>query len=354
MEQPKGFKVKGQEGKVLHLLRTINRLKQATLAWWKALNKSMGELGFTCLCLDSRIFVNKDQSIIIIIYIDNVLFLGTDKQKLLKTKEQFMKRQEYRDLSNAQEFLCMCIRCKDSKIHLDQSAYLQKVIEHFNLQNAKPAPTPLPEGYQPSPVIENTSATLCSKYQQVIGSLLYIMLGTQPDIAFVVIKLSRFASNPTKKHLEKALYICCYLLGTPDYALVYDGPGNGGLLAYANSDWASDPNTRKSTSGYVVKLADAIFSWNMHAQKTIVLLSTEAEYIFLSDTSCQLIWVRNLFSKLSIELAPILLFEDNQGSIFIASNPVQEKHSKHIDLHYHYIRDVVQDGKVELFFVEGT
>jgi len=104
----------------------------------------------------------------------------------------------------------------------------------------------------------------------------------------------------------------------------------------------------------VVKLAGAIFSWNMRTQKTVALSSTEAEYMSLSDTSYQLVWVRNLFSELGIELAPILLFGDNQGSIFITSNPVQEKCSKHIDLRYHYIRDVVQDGKVELFFVEGT
>jgi hypothetical protein len=119
-------------------------------------------------------------------------------------------------------------------------------------------------------------------------------------------------------------------------------------------DWASDPNIRKSTSGYVVKLASAIFSWNMCVQKTVALSSTKAEYISLSDTSRQLVWVRNLFSELGIELAPIPLFGDNQGLIFIASNPIQEKRSKHIDLCYHYIRDVVQDGKVELFFVEGT
>jgi hypothetical protein len=125
-------------------------------------------------------------------------------------------------------------------------------------------------------------------------------------------------------------------------------------LAYADSDWASDPNTRKSTSGYVVKLAGAIFSWNMRAQKTVALSSTEAEYMSLSDTSRQLMWVRNLFTELGIDLAPIPLYGDNQGSIFIASNPVQEKRSKHIDLRYHYIRDVVQNGKVELFFVEGT
>jgi hypothetical protein len=200
MEQPEGFKVKGQEGKVLRLKRAIYGLKQAALAWWKALDKSMGELGFICLHSDSGIFVNKDQSIVIIVYVDDVLFLGADKKKLLKTKEQFMKQWECRDLGDAQEFLRMHIRHKDGKIYLDQSTYLQKVIECFNLQNAKPAPTPLPEGYQPSPAKENASATLCSKYQQVIGSLLYIMLGMQPDIAFVVTKLSQFASNPTEEH----------------------------------------------------------------------------------------------------------------------------------------------------------
>jgi len=73
------------------------------------------------------------------------------------------------------------------------------------------------------------------------------MLGTRLDIAFAVTKLSQFTSNPTEKYLGKALYICHYLLGTSDYALVYDEPGNGGLLAYANSDWASNPNIRKST-----------------------------------------------------------------------------------------------------------
>ena len=91
MEQPEGFKVKGQEGKVLHLKRAIYGLKQATLAWWKALNKSMGELGFTRLRSDSGLFVNKDQSIIVIVYVDDVLFLGADKKKLLKSKELFMK-----------------------------------------------------------------------------------------------------------------------------------------------------------------------------------------------------------------------------------------------------------------------
>src|SRR6266851_3732220 len=94
---------------------------------------------------------------------------------------------------------------------------------------------------------ENASTTLCSKYQQVIVSLLYIMLRTRPNIAFVVTKLLQFTLNPTKKHLGKVLYICHYLLEISDYALVYNGSGNNRLLAYADSDWASNPITRKST-----------------------------------------------------------------------------------------------------------
>ena len=269
-------------------------------------------------------------------------------------KEQFMKWWECRDLGDAQEFLHICIKQKDGKIYLDQTDYLQKVLQRFNLQNAKTAYTPLPEGYQPLPAKSNADASLRSKFQQVIGSLLYIMLGTWPDIAFAVTKLSQFASNPTEEHLNKALYICCYLLGTSDYALVYNGPSNGWLMAYADSDWASDPNTRKSTTGYMVKLAGAIFSWNTRAQKTVALSSTEAEYMSLSDTSRQLVWIRSLFFELGIQLSPIPLYGDNQGSIFLASNPVQEKRSKHIDLRYHYIRDMVQSKQVELFFVEGA
>src|SRR6201996_3091849 len=354
MEQPEGFKLNGQEHKVMRLKRAIYGLKQAALAWWKALDKSMAALGLTRLLSDSGLFVNRDKTIVAIVYVDDVLFLGADKPKLLRVKEQFMKAWECRDLGDAQEFLRMRIQRKGGKIYLDQTAYLQKVLQRFNVQNMKSVPTPLPEGYQPSPNTSDANPALRSKFQQVIGSLLYIMLGTRPDIAFAVTKLSQHAANPTEDHLSRAIYICRYLLGTADYAMVYDGPSNGGLMAYADSDWASDPITRKSTTGYLVKLAGAIFSWNSRAQKTVALSSTEAEYMLLSDTSKQLLWIKSLMSELGINLAPIPLFGDNQGSIFLSSNPVQEKCIKHIDLRYHFIRDTITNKQVELFFIEGA
>jgi hypothetical protein len=109
---------------VMHLKHTIYGLKQAALAWWKALNKSMSQLGFTHLLSDSGIFINKDKSTITIVYVDDVLFLRPNKKDLLHVKEEFMKKWECRDLGKAKEFLHMCIQHKNGRIYLDQTTYL--------------------------------------------------------------------------------------------------------------------------------------------------------------------------------------------------------------------------------------
>ena len=354
MEQPEGFKTPGKENKVMRLKRAIYGLKQAALAWWKALDGSMSTLGCKRLLSDSGLFVNKNKTIVIVVYVDDVLFFGKNKKDIDTLKKRFMKIWECRDLGDSQEFLRMRIKRHKGCILVDQCDYLKKVLQRFNLQNAKAVPTPLPEGYHPMPNKNQSTPDLRSQYQQVIGSLLYIMLGTRPDIAYAVTKLSQYAANPSEEHLSRAYYICRYLAGTPNYALVYNGKGGDGLIGFADSDWASDPITRKSTTGYLVKLANGVICWNSRAQKSIALSSTEAEYMSLGDTCRQIVWIRSLFFELGIKLKPIPLCGDNQGSIFLASNPVQEKRIKHIDLRHHYIREIVRSKQVELFFIEGA
>lgn len=306
MEQPEGFAAKGQEHKVLRLLKALYGLKQGGLAWWKALSKSMNVLGFKRLASDAGIFVCTDKNsgklVIVVVYVDDAIFCGPDKAAVNKNKEAFMKKWECRDLGDVKEFLRMRIIQKDGNISLDQRDYLLKILKRFGMEDAKSAQTPLPAGYYPMANQAPVDPDLRSRYQQVIGSLLYLMLGTRPDIAFAVTKMAQFSVNPSQEHFDKALYICRYLAGTQNYALVFKGNSNEGLYAHTDSDWGSDPNTRKSQTGFFFKLADASISWKSHAQKTIALSSTEAEYMALSDCSRQAMWIKSLLGELGIPM----------------------------------------------------
>src|SRR6202000_1882788 len=221
------------------------------------------------------------------------------------------------------------------------------------MQNSKSAATPLPARYVPTPSVGAPNPEIRSRFQTVIGSLLYLMLGTRPDIAFAVTKLAQHAANPSKEHLERALYIYHYLVGNSKYRLTYDGTSGEGISACTDSDWASDNSTRRSQTGYFVKMAGGLISWTSRAQKTIALSSTEAEYMALSDSSRQVVWMHTLLGELGYHMKPIPICGDNQGLIFIASNPVTEKRSKHIDIRYHYIRQVVEQKLAEIFFIDG-
>ena len=179
------------------------------------------------------------------------------------------------------------------------------------------------------------------------------MLGTRPDIAFAVTKLAQYASNPSEDHLSKALYICRYLVGTQHYHLTYDRASGQGISACTDSDWASDPLNQRSQSGYFVKMAKGLISWTSRAQKTVALSSTEAEYMALSNCSHQVVWMHTLLGELGYHLSTIPICGDNQGSIFIASNPVTEKQSKHINIRYHYIREVINRSLTEVYFIDG-
>ena len=184
MEQPEGFAAPGQERKVLRLWCALYGLKQASLAWWCTLDESLKELRFERLKSEAGIFFYKKKGtniVIDIIYVDNALFCGPNKAVVDAIKAQFMRKWECRDLGEPNEFLRMRITRKGHAIHLDQCAYLQKVIECCGMKNAKTTSTPLPAGYYAAKNTEPIDTELRSRFQTVIGSLLYLMLGTCYD-----------------------------------------------------------------------------------------------------------------------------------------------------------------------------
>jgi hypothetical protein len=168
------------------------------------------------------------------------------------------------------------------------------------MTNAKSVPTPLPSNWVPQANKGKASPELLRQYQSIIGLLLYLMIGTRPDIAFAVTKLAQFSANPSQEHFERAKYICRYLIGTKNYSLVFKHVPGKGLAAYMDSDWASDPITRWSVTGYFFQLAGGPITWRSRAQTTIAHSLTEAEYMALSDCSHQVSWIRNIFLELGM------------------------------------------------------
>ena len=315
----------------------------------------MEKLRFTSLSSDAGLFLfrNKNSFVITIIYINDAIFCGPLPVLVNHLKEEFKKIWETRDLGDVTEFLHMCITRSGSKIHLGRCAYLKSVLQQCGMQNAKSAAMPLLAGYVLTPSVGAPNPEIRSRFQTIIGSLLYLMLGTHPDIAFAVTKLAQHAANLSKKHLKQALYICRHFVGTSKYQLTYDGMSSEGISACTDSDWALDNSTRRSKTGYFIKLAKGLISWTSRAQKTIALSSTEAEYMALSDCSRQVVWMHTLLGELSYDLKPIPICGDNQGSIFISSNPITEKRSKHIDIQYHYICEVIARKLTEVYFIDG-
>ena len=172
-----------------------------------------------------------------------------------------MKIWECQDLGIVREFLRIRIWHDKCKLILDQHDYLDKIVKRFNLQKSNAAYTPLPFNYEPEENKETATATHHIEYQFVIGSLLYIMLGTQPNVSFAVIKMAQFSANPSHKHMEVAKYILHYLNTTKDKTLVFDSASNKGLIAFTDLDRATDKIRCRSQTGFFFMIASAIFSW---------------------------------------------------------------------------------------------
>ena len=185
-------------------------------------------------------------------------------------------------------------------------------------------------------------------YQSMIGSLLHAARATWPDIAHAIGIISKFNMEPTEAHLTAVKRIFRYLEGTLDLVLQYKVTGES-LIGYTDADWASDVDCHHSFTGNVFMLSGGAISWLSQKQATVALSTAETEYNTMGSATQESIWLRQLLSDLQFDIrSPTELWEDNQGSIAMAKNPVGHKRTKHIDIRHHFIREAVQTGTISL------
>jgi hypothetical protein len=212
-------------------------------------------------------------------------------------------------------------------ILLSQEAYIDNLVEHFGLQNATTVTTLLDPGVvftkdQCLRTPEELQDMSRNNYQELIRSLQYIALVTQPDISFAISKLAQFLTNPRHIHLEAATHVLQYLKGMKSWNLNLGGDVTD-VAGFMDSDWGGDHDDQKSISAYVFKMGDCAILCKMKKQSSIALSSVEVEYMVMCQAVKEAIWLTGLLEDFGIDLqTPLIIFGDNQGALALAQNPI--------------------------------
>ncbi|XP_075102703.1 secreted RxLR effector protein 161-like [Nicotiana tabacum] len=167
-------------------------------------------------------------------------------------------------------------------------------------------------------------------YANAVGSLMYAMVCTRPDISHAIGVVSRYMHDPGKEHWQAVKWILRYICNTVDVGLIFEQEDSQYLVGYCDSDYAGDLDKRRSTTGYVFTIANAPVSWKSTLQSTVALSTTEAEYMAITEAVKEAIWLQGLLRDLGIGQENITLFCDSQSAIQLAKNQVYHARTKHI------------------------
>lgn len=259
------------------------------------------------------------------------------------------------DLGSIQYCLGMriCYDIQNQFISIDQEKYTEDLLDNFSMQNSKPAATPL----IPNSTVEKQEQDIlldeqdAAKFRALVGGLMYLVTCTRPDIAAAVGQLARCMAQPCKSQWNAAKHVLRYLNGTKKLTLSYGNVKNKEsciLLGYSDANWGGDRATAKSTTGYAFILNGGAVSWKSKLQSVVALSTAEAEYMTLCETVKEAVYLQQMLEEIGLDIGPVTIFEDNQPCIHIATNPVTSSRSKHIAIHYHYVREAIANNKVKI------
>lgn len=349
MSQPPGFS--DGTSKVCRLRKSLYGLKQASRVWNEKLDSILQGFGLTQSKFDSCVYYKIEEQcmIIVAVWVDDLLIFANNRKMMNEVKCQLSRSFEMTDLGEAKSFLGLELTRdrKSKKIWLSQQHYIEQILKRFNMDEANPVSTPMSNGDNFSKTQEPRTEGEKEKmrkipYQEAIGSLLFAAQITRPDIAFAVSSLSRFNNNPGMPHWAGVKRVLRYLRGTSSYKLKFDGSKIGPIYGYCDADWASDPDERRSVTGYIFIKCDAPISWCTKRQPTVALSTTEAEYMSMSSAAQEALWLRGLSEEIEQHSkSPTEIFCDNQGARNLALNGAYQARTKHIDVRHHFMREKV-------------
>ena len=204
-----------------------------------------------------------------------------------------------------------------------------------------------------SPQKEEEKAYMsCVPYSSAVGSIMYAMICTRPDIAQAVSIVSRYMANLGKEYWQVVKWILRYLRGTVDVRLEF-GRNEGELVGFVDSDFAGDGDKGRSPTRYLFSIGGCAISWKSTLQATVALSTTEAEYMALAEAIKEVIWLKGLFIELGQEQDDFVVHCGSQSAIHLSKDQMFRERTKHINVRYHFIREVIADGEIQVIKI-GT
>ena len=360
MDQPEGFVVDGKEQLVCKLKKSIYGLKQASRQWYLKFNDTITSFGFNENIVDRCIYlkISGSKFIILVLYVDDILLATNDLGLLRQTKDFLSKNFEMKDMGEASYVIGIEISRDRSQgwLGLSQKAYINKVLERFNMDKCSASVVPIQKG-------DKFSLNQCPKnelerkqmeqipYASIVGSLMYAQTCTRPDISFAVGMMGRYQSNPGIEHWKAAKKVLRYLQGTKDHMLTYKRSDHLEVIGYSDSDFAGCVDSRKSTFGYLFLLAGGAISWKSAKQTVIAASTMEAEFVACFEATVHGLWLRNFISGLGIVdsiAKPLKIYCDNSAAVFFSKNDKYSKGAKHMELKYFAVKEEVQKQRVSI------
>ena len=262
---------------------------------------------------------------------------------------------EMKDLGEAKKILGMVIHRDREKgvLTVSQEGYILKVLGNFGMELAKSVGTPMGTHFELRAATDielrdQAEAMKKIPYQSAVGSLMYSMICTRPDMAFAVGLVCRYMSKPIKMHWQAVKWLLRYLKGSIKIRLVFRGEGEFVVRGYCDADYAGDADKRRSTTGMVFTVGGNPVSWRSSLQKVVALSSTESEYIALSEASREAVWLKGFVSELGFSQEAVKIYCDSQSAIALAKNAVCHERTKHVQTKYHFVRDLIADEWVRV------
>ncbi|XP_019176090.1 PREDICTED: uncharacterized protein LOC109171519 [Ipomoea nil] len=294
---PPGFQNDNKQ--VCRLLRSLYGLKQASRQWNAKLTMALQDISFQQSTADPSLFTKTlDTSFIaLLIYVDDILVVGSDFQQISKLKQFLDKTFRIKDLGHLNYFLGLEAFRSSNGLNLCQRKYTLEILEENGFLDAKPAHTPINTGQK----LTNSEGTILDQpeiYRRLVGKLLYLT-NTRPGISYAVQQLSQFVDKSRDTHLVAAHRVLRYLKGSPGKGLFYPTNSRIRLQGFSDSDWVSCAETRKSVTGYCIYLGESLISWKTKKQVIVSRSSFEAEYRALSSTE-KIMFSMNALSTLRL------------------------------------------------------